>query len=226
MIYKYETHLHTFEASKCAASKATDMVDYYKNSGYAGFVVTDHFFNGNTSISHNLPWEERVSLYCEGYKNAKRYGDAVDFDVFFGIEYNFKGTEFLFYGLSENWLLKNWDITEIPLKTALIRVRESGGFIIHAHPFRQAPYISMIRLIPELTDAVEGYNGGNLYRDSIQNNRAIAYASMFNLPVTSGTDIHSISDRIHGGISSKYRFESIFDMTEAIKTGEYNILWE
>ena len=76
-LYKYETHMHTLEASACAHSTAAAMADKYKAEGYTGIFVTDHFFNGNTCIPRDLPWEERVELYCKGYEHAKARGDEI-----------------------------------------------------------------------------------------------------------------------------------------------------
>ena len=57
-LYKYETHLHTKEASACASSTGAEMARAYQAAGYAGIIVTDHFFNGNTAVPANLPWEK------------------------------------------------------------------------------------------------------------------------------------------------------------------------
>ena len=43
MFYKYETHLHTSEVSKCAYNTGAEMVRAYKKAGYTGIFVTDHF---------------------------------------------------------------------------------------------------------------------------------------------------------------------------------------
>ena len=45
--------------------------------------------------------------------------------------------------------------------TVIMIVRENGGYIVHAHPFREkanAYSIDMIRLMPRDVDAVETYN--------------------------------------------------------------------
>ena len=47
--YLYETHMHTSEASACAGSTGAQMARAYKEAGYTGIIVTDHFFYGNTS---------------------------------------------------------------------------------------------------------------------------------------------------------------------------------
>ena len=42
---KFETHLHTAECDKYAFVKARDAVRMYKEAGYDGMVVTDHYFD-------------------------------------------------------------------------------------------------------------------------------------------------------------------------------------
>ena len=39
----YETHLHTSEASACGSMKGADYIQKYKQCGYSGIFVTDHF---------------------------------------------------------------------------------------------------------------------------------------------------------------------------------------
>lgn len=97
-LYRYETHLHTREASACALISGVDHVRSYKTAGYTGIIVTDRFFNGNSCVPMNLSWEERIDLLYRGYKNAKEEGDRIGLSVFFGWESNYKGTEFLVYG--------------------------------------------------------------------------------------------------------------------------------
>ena len=91
--YLYETHLHTKGVSACGSSEPEDYIEVYKRAGYTGLIVTDHFFNGNSGIESSLPWEEKVCKYCSGYERALAAAKGKDFDVFFGIEYNFQGDE-------------------------------------------------------------------------------------------------------------------------------------
>ena len=83
MSYLYETHLHTAQASACGHSKGADYISFYKEKGYTGIIVTDHFLNGNTSVPASLPWEERINLFCQGYEDAKKEGDKQGLQVFF-----------------------------------------------------------------------------------------------------------------------------------------------
>lgn len=78
----YETHLHTSEASACSIITGAEQARTYKEAGYSGIIVTDHFFNGNTAIPKGLPWEKRVEMFGKGYENAKKEGDKIGLSVF------------------------------------------------------------------------------------------------------------------------------------------------
>ena len=87
MGYRYETHLHTCEGSACASASGAEMARVHKELGYTGIFVTDHFFNGNTAVPRELPWRERVRLFCLGYERARDEGEKIGLDVFFGFEF-------------------------------------------------------------------------------------------------------------------------------------------
>ena len=108
--FKYETHLHTKEGSACADSTGAQMVRAHYEAGYSGVIITDHFFNGNTTIPSNIPWEKRVDLLYAGYNNAVEAARNLPFSVFFGWEYADSGTEFLTYGLGKDFLLSHPDL--------------------------------------------------------------------------------------------------------------------
>jgi histidinol phosphatase-like PHP family hydrolase len=220
-LYQYETHLHTTEASACAVRSAAEHVRYYKELGYAGIIVTDHFFNGNTNIPNDLPWEERVDLFCRGYENAKTEGDRIGLSVFFGWEANFQCTEFLIYGLDKEWLKSHPDILSWSIEEQYQRVKEDGGFVVHAHPFRVRPYIKEIRLFPDCVDAVEAINVGN-HNDDFDR-KALLYARKHKLPVTAGTDAHG-RDSLYSGVAFHHKLENINDFITGIKDGRHELI--
>lgn len=51
--FKYEMHTHTQEVSMCATIPAAELVQFYKDKGFSGVCITDHFLNGNTSVYKN-----------------------------------------------------------------------------------------------------------------------------------------------------------------------------
>ena len=100
MKFLYETHMHTHPVSACAVSSPEEMVRYYKEQGFTGIVVTDHFINGNTNCPQHFSWEKKIEFYASGYNRAKIEGDKCGLDVFFGLEYSYQGTDFLVYGIT------------------------------------------------------------------------------------------------------------------------------
>ena len=223
VFYRYETHLHTKEASACAITLAKDYIKAYKDAGYAGIIVTDHFFNGNTAVPRNLPWKERVKLFCNGYENAAEEGYKENFHVFFGWEAGFCGTEFLIYGLDKEWLLEHDDILSWSVKKQYRMVKEGGGMVIHAHPYREAPYIPEIRLYPDYVDGAEVYNVSNDNLDIMFNKRAYEYAKKYDLSMTGGSDIHSLPP-MAGGMEFNYELKSIQDFIDAVKNKKGKVI--
>lgn len=223
-MYKYETHLHTSEGSSCASSSGAEMARAHKAAGYDGIFVTDHFFNSSTTVPKDLPWKQRIDLYCKGYENALEEGAKIGLDVFFGVEWTVNGADFLIYNKDKQWLKENERLLmESDERDLFDEVRETGGFIVHAHPFREAGYIPHISLYPHDVDAVEVINtrngdplfGGN----TVYNERAKIYAAMFGLPETGGSDTHNAHQIVNGGILVPERIHSPEDYLRQIRKG-------
>ena len=224
-MYKYETHLHTGEASACGKSMGAEMAQKYKDEGYDGIFVTDHFFNGNSAVPYDLPWKERIELYCKGYENAKELGDKIGLDVFFGVEYTFYGADFLLYGPDKHWLIENGNILDVncEITKVLDYVRSCGFFVVHAHPFRDYDYIKRFTLCPHNVDAVEVINASHFNKEF--DKRAQMYAEWYDLPITAGSDSHSTTDRYFaGGILTETPIRSWFDYKEAVLNGKIQLL--
>lgn len=223
MSYKYETHMHTSEGSACGKFTGAEMARAFKEAGYTGIFVTDHFFNGNCAMDRHLPWEERVELFCKGYENAKMEGEQIGLDVFFGFEYGVEGADFLVYNLDKEWLLEHPDVDKWDPREAFEAMHKSGAFIIHAHPFRERDYIHHIHLFPRDVDGIEVINGGQL-AEPLFNERAKLYAMMYELPKTSGSDAHH-ADQLPGcGIVVEKQIEKPLDYLELLKAGEITLL--
>ncbi len=213
-MYKYDTHVHTSESSACASMSGAKQARLYKELGYTGIIITDHFFNGNSSVPRNLPWEERIERFVLGYEHALEEGEKIGISVLFGWEESFCGTDFLVYGLDKQWLLKNPDILNWDIPEHFRRIQEEGGLFVHAHPFRIADYISEIRLFPEYEDAIEIMNAGNQL--PIYNQKAVEYANKYNKPITGGSDAHH-ANSIHIGMNFDYVLKDIHDFIQCVK---------
>lgn len=217
-MFLYELHMHTKEISKCGKVKAADMVKFYHELGYTGIVVTDHFFNGNTTVPEEGRWEDRVEFFYEGYEKAKKEGEKLGLDVFFAWEYSHYGTDFLTYGLDKKWLLEHPECLKLHIREYCDLVHKYGGFITQAHPFREAGYIEMIRLLPRHVDAVETKNA---CRTDFENKMADKYADDYCLPKIAGSDNHAGLLETMSAVEFPKRIASEKEMVCLLKSGDY-----
>lgn len=219
--YIYETHMHTSEGSACGMCSGAEMARAYKAAGYSGIIITDHFFYGNTAADRSLPWEEWVNAFCLGYENAKKEGDRIGLNVFFGWESGYNATEFLIYGLDKQWLLTHPEIKDATIPEQLELVHNGGGIVIQAHPFREAPYVPIIRVAYKDVDGMEGVNAthsglaSRCHNHPEFNTRAIEFATSHNFPMTAGSDQHT-TEMIYGGMVFDHPINSIHEFTKAV----------
>ena len=223
--YRYETHCHCCWCSACAMSEPQEMAQAYRDRGYAGMVLTDHFLLGNTAVDRRLPWEEKVQRYWEAYLAAKTWGDAHGFSVFFGLEHQYGGgKEVLTYGMDLEFLLSHRDLHLLPLSEYAALVHEAGGFLSMAHPFRDRPYIDRtIQPQPEFLDGAEVFN---YFNRPAENQRAAQFAREHHLLPTSGGDVHRADDPAIGmaGVALRRPAGSIQELTAAWKAGDYRLI--
>ena len=222
MGYKYETHMHTAEVSACAVKFAAQQVAAYKDRGYTGVIITDHFINGYTTCPVNLSWDEKMRFFATGYEEAKIMGDSIGLDVFFGWEFTIKGSDFLTYGLDLDFLLANPNIDKLRIEQYSEIVRKNGGFLAQAHPYRDEYYIeNKYPAPPHLIDAVEVYNVMDRW---IANDKAGKFAKKNNLPIQAGTDDHGRSTKHYSGIILEEKAKNIHDIIYAIKSGKVELI--
>lgn len=191
-MYKYETHLHTYPVSACAAADVRENLQFYKEAGYDGVFITNHFIDGNINISRSLPYEEKIEFYFTDYEKALEIGKEIGIKVFLGIEMSYGGTDFLVYGLDKKWFLEHPEIAEMKKSDELAFLAENGALVIQAHPFRQAAYIDHIRLFPHRIHGVEVING---CRSDFENHMARQYSENYGLIDFAGTDNHSAGEQ-------------------------------
>ncbi len=217
MTFRYETHLHTAQSSTCSRFQPNEIVEKYLALGYAGVFVTDHFLNGNTPVPKNLPWKERIQLFCEGYRAVKEAAKGTSLQVFFGWEYTYKGTDFLVYGIDEAWLLIRPEMLEWGTCEFCNKMRADGAFVVQAHPYREAHYIDHIRLYPSNVDGIETVNAS---RDERTNRLADFLASEYGLFKLAGSDIHSAAQTHLAGLEFETPLKGEQDFVSRMKRGE------
>ena len=217
-MYIYETHLHTDTVSACAKSTPAEQVHAYKNRGYTGIIITDHFLNGHAHKHGGSKWSEKVDFFASSYKKAKAEGDKVGLDVFFGWEYSIRGSDFLTYGLDIDFLLEYPQLENtVSIDEYSLLVRKHGGYLAQAHPFREGTWILEQKPVsPSLIDGVEVHNGSMTY---VCNKKAMEFAKKHALPMQAGSDSHDAFLHYEAsGVKMPNKAMDIFDIIRAIKS--------
>ena len=221
MAYRYDLHVHTMEGSACGRSPGAEMADFYKEKGYTGIAITDHFFTGNTRPDRNLSWKDWLDAFKEGYRKAKARGDEIGLSVFYGWEHSFHGNDFLTFGLDNDFLEEHPEIIRLDIVDYLNLVRGAGAFVSHAHPFFEAGYIPYIRLLPRHVDAVEVVNAP---KGEFINAMALHYARSYDLIETGGSDCHSTGATALSGIELDRPVSSLSELIAAMRNREHRVI--
>ena len=229
MFYKYDIHVHCKDGSPCARNDtARDMARAYANGGYAGFVLTDHFYKSH--IMADGSYKNGVMKNYNAYLEAKDEGEKCGIKVLFGIEFRYNGDDFLTYGIDLDFLLKNEDIFDIDFAEYSRRVHEAGGIIIQAHPFRNGNRPIVIQV--PYVDAIEIFNASHSDTDShypaYYNDLAELLAKKMGIIGTAGSDTHDVrkSDNTPYRKGSMLFNEEVRDekhLIELIKKNEFSI---
>jgi len=162
---KIDLHVHSKERSACGRASEEEQIRAAMAAGLDAIVFTDH---------HRLVPLERLKELNDRY---------VPFRVFGGIEINTNGEDVLVLGLHDAALESSkWAYSDLHAF-----VREHGGFIILAHPFRYHPQVTIEvdRFIPDALE-VRSINTPVAAEDHIRE-----IASRLEIPVLCNSDAHS-----------------------------------
>ncbi|HHU84291.1 MAG TPA: transposase [Clostridiales bacterium] len=223
MKYIYETHFHTDEASGCGKVPALEGAKMYKDAGYAGIIVTDHFNKDTMNNNGFTDWNDFIDYNMRGYKLAKTLEDE-NFTVMYGIEINLNcdcDSDHLLYGVSEEYLKDHpfiWNVDSF--KKFKTMAEQDGLMIFQAHPMRN--FITATP--PNLLDGIEVYNG-NPRHDS-RCDIALNWAVQNNSRMLSGSDFHQLEDFAKGGIITNHKLNSIEDFISTVMAKDYSIIFD
>jgi predicted metal-dependent phosphoesterase TrpH len=217
-----QLHLHTAETSRCGRAGGAEIAQACKEAGYDLIAVTDHFMNANIGCERELAWEAKVEYLFRGYYAAKKEGERIGLHVLQGWETFTGGPELLTYGLGEDFLLAHPDIDRVPYDEYISLVTQAGGKIIHAHPYRCAPYIPVFAPDWRSVEAYEVYNAGNA--EAEWNERARIEAQAHGLLMFAGSDAHSIERVKDGAMRFERPVYTMEEMFEAARRGEAEII--
>lgn len=223
-MYKYQMHTHTAPCSHCGKILPDDLASNLFEGGYAGAVITNHFFNGNTGIDRELPWHDFVKAYEDDYIACKKSAEKYDLDILFGVEEHVSGgLEILCYGITPEMLYAHPELKEGSVEVWYKTLHPYGVLCIQAHPFREKWNIPEPGVLPlEFIDGIEVFNTAS---QEDANTKGEDFAKEHpELILTSGADAHWATNVCHAGIASPERIRNEKKLVEVLKSGNYEIL--
>ena len=222
-----QMHMHTSQSSRCGHASGREMARAAREMGYGMICVTDHFINANINCDRDAAWEDKVEVLFRGYYDALEEGCRCGLRVLKGWETMTPtgGPEILTYGLSEEFLLTNPDIADVTLAEYVSRAKRAGAYLVHAHPYRKAPYIR--DFVPDVTglDAVEIWNAGHTQEGHPEYDiGAPELARAHGLPGTAGSDAHWPEALSHGAMRFEKELFDADDLFREIRAGRFEIV--
>lgn len=219
MLYKYETHCHTKLVSRCGHLEIKELVELYKDAGYSGIILTDHFSPMTFDLPDFFSKKKAVDHYLRAHREAKKYNDD-NFTVLLGMELRFHLTvnDYLIYGITEEMLYELPNPLSLYIKKASKIFHNNGCLLVQAHPFRKF----ITRTNPDYLDGVEIYNGK---ASAEENENAEKWADQINAPIQlSGSDCHRETGVGLGGIATDTPIKNNNDLINILKSGNFKLI--
>lgn len=216
-MYFIELHAHTKETSPCSHIAANELVIKYKELGYSTLIITDHYTDNLLTCENP---ELVVDRFLAGYNSALIAGKEIGLNVLLGMEIRFSNEkeDYLVYGVTREFLIKNYDICCKNIIELRKKLDESSlpFFISQAHPGRS------LCKYPTYLDGIEVYNAMN--HDKKMNTIAKEYSIKYQLTPTSGTDCHSEKKIAKAGISTSLPVATTNDLISLLKDNKYILI--
>lgn len=213
--YKIDLHTHTSPASPCSEIKPERMVEAYKEKGFDGIVLTNHFID--FLIKSDDP--KTVSqTYLDDYYKTKEIGDKKGVKVYLGMEIRFPENcnDYLIYGIDENDVKELFSYIHGDYISFYKAFKNEKNVILQAHPFRN----NMVLQNPDYIDGIETFNVHPNHNSRV--GIASQYANKFpHFIKTCGTDFHHEGHQALGATLTKTLPEDSFGIAEILKSGDY-----
>lgn len=217
MEYKYELHCHTkYGSRQCGRVEPKEIVKLYKEQGYSGIVVTDHYSPLTFDFFHGILNPKKfIDCYINPYYDMKQYEDE-SFSVMFGMELRHYGTanDYLVYGVDPEWLRQQGNLLALMEDKAYQLMHEQGYLVFQAHPFRPG----IRRCNPKYIDGIEVYNGKT---NRQQNGKAYDWAVETGKLMSSGSDFHVPRNLARGGIITTEPIKNNDDLLRVLKAQDF-----
>jgi len=163
----FDMHVHQNRHSSDSKMDIYKGIEYAKEIGLDGICITDHDNLGLRPL-------------------AKELSDQTGIQVIVGVEIYTLDGDLLCFGIDE------MPAERLSAQETIDFVLERGGACIAAHPYRhnRRGLEDVMFSVTGLT-AIEGYNGRTKAEDNM---RAVSVAKQLNIPVTGGSDAHTVAE--------------------------------
>lgn len=215
-MFKLDTHVHTAETSACGRIYAKDAVRLYKEAGYHGIVITDHYYKDYFEAVNATSWDDKIESFLQGYKNAVDEGSKEGLTILLGIELRFieNPSDYLVYGITEEFLKEYPKLYDLGVCKFRQLIEKEDILLFQAHPYRNG----MVVAPPGCLHGVEVFNGNA--RHESRNEKAYRLAKEQGLMMSSGSDFHQIEDLNRGGMIIKNEIKTSSELVKAFRNNE------
>ena len=221
MAYKIELHCHNLPVSICAHIEPEAQAAAYIEAGYDTVVLTNHLNAAGLRHLKDATWDEKIDHYLSAYHRMKAAaGDRMT--VLLGTEICpdcYSATDFLVFGMTEEFLRAYPDLLQTDVATLSARVRKAGMRIYQAHPFRNR----MVVVEPKLLHGIEIYNAQR--RECSRNDVAALWADRYSLQGIGGSDNHRGFEDAVSGILTDLPVTDNATLLKILTEGSYRILY-
>lgn len=180
-----DLHAHTSGISKCCRQPASKILEAAREAGIDGIVLTNHY-QKNYIINDDV--SDLVERYMEEIRFTQKLGEQMEIKVFWGIEVTmelYPSVHMLVYGVDTDFLEKHPLIFDYTHEMLYKAVKDGGGALIQAHPFRNGTTVMNTNFL----DGIE-VNCHPLYKNSFSE-EIFKIAHENGLSVTCGGDFHA-----------------------------------
>ena len=179
-----DLHAHSSGISQCCRGSAEEIIKIAKESGIDGIVLTNHY---QEYYVENCDAGAFARKYTDEYRKAKCLGEKMGITIIYGMEVTMNlhdGSHLLIYGLDESFTEEFPEMYNMSQAELYSLVKERGGLLIQAHPFRERYY----PLDPRYLDGYE-ISCHPIYRTSRYDD-VVELALKHRAILTSGGDYH------------------------------------
>ena len=217
---KLETHCHSLGGSLCAKADVETIIQTYKDAGFGGIVLTNHFVEKHYINYPGQTKKEKLDFYFSLFDNLKEVGVKQGVKVFLGAEISAcTSEEYLLYGFDRSLFYDNELLFKLNQKELYEFAQKNGCFLYQAHPFRDR-----VKVLgdPKYMHGAESFNGH--YHHVNENYKANEFCEKNHLIKMSGTDFHDVGQPVYGGIIVPDYVENEKQLTQVIFSGEYQLI--